>query len=95
MVELYLLTIKMDITPYLGSIITIVLAVVGVYAAFSTRITKLETLIEVMQKTLNENSEQNARIYKIESDLKTVWLRIDSLKESIQELQGKKKESDK
>lgn len=85
----------MDITPYLGSIITIVLAVVGVYAAFSTRITKLETLIEVMQKTLNENSEQNARIYKIESDLKTVWLRIDSLKESIQELQEKKKESDK
>lgn len=85
----------MDITPYLGSIITIVLAVVGVYAAFSTRITKLETLIEVMQKTLNENSEQNARIYKIESDLKTVWLRIDSLKESVQELQGKKKESDK
>lgn len=85
----------MDITPYLGSIITIILAVVGVYAAFSTRITKLETLIEVMQKTLNENSEQNARIYKIESDLKTVWLRIDSLKESIQELQGKKKESDK
>lgn len=85
----------MDITPYLGSIITIVLAIVGVYAAFSTRITKLETLIEVMQKTLNENSEQNARIYKIESDLKTVWLRIDSLKESIQELQGKKKESDK
>ena len=85
----------MDITPYLGSIITIVLAVVGVYAAFSTRITKLETLIEVMQKTLNENSEQNARIYKIESDLKTVWLRIDSLKESVQELQEKKKESDK
>ena len=85
----------MDITPYLGSIITIVLAVVGVYAAFSTRITKLETLIEVMQKTLNENSEQNARIYKIESELKTVWLRIDSLKESIQELQEKKKESDK
>ena len=85
----------MDITPYLGSIITIVLAVVGVYAAFSIRITKLETLIEVMQKTLNENSEQNARIYKIESDLKTVWLRIDSLKESVQELQGKKKESDK
>ena len=35
----------MDITPYLGSIITIVLAIVGVYAAFSTRITKLETLI--------------------------------------------------
>ena len=87
--------IKMDITPYLGSIITIVLAVVGVYAAFSIRITKLETLIEVMQKTLNENSEQNARIYKIESDLKTVWLHIDSLKEIIQELQGKKKESDK
>lgn len=85
----------MDITPYLGSIITIVLAVVGVYAAFSIRITKLETLIEVMQKTLNENSEQNARIYKIESDLKTVWLHIDSLKEIIQELQGKKKESDK
>lgn len=85
----------MDITPYLGSIITIVLAVVGVYAAFSTRITKLETLIEVMQKSLNENNELNARVYKIESDLRTVWLRIDSLKDDILELQEKKKESDK
>lgn len=85
----------MDITPYLGSIITIILAVVGVYAAFSTRITKLETLIEVMQKSLNENNELNARVYKIESDLRTVWLRIDSLKDDILELQEKKKESDK
>lgn len=85
----------MDITPYLGSIITIILAVVGVYAAFSTRITKLETLIEVIQKTLSDNSEQNARLYKLESDLNTAWLRIDSLREDIQELQGKKKVSDK
>lgn len=85
----------MDITPYLGTIVTIILAIVGVYAAFSTRITKLETLIEVMQKSLNENNELNARVYKIESDLRTVWLRIDSLKDDILELQEKKKESDK
>ena len=82
----------MDITPYLGSIVTIVLAIVGVYAAFSTRITKLETLIEVMQKTLNENNELTAHVYKIESDLKTAWLKIDNLKDAIAELQGKKKE---
>ena len=61
----------MDITPYLGSIITIVLAVVGVYAVFSTRITKLKTLIEVIQKTLSDNSEQNVRLYKLENDLNT------------------------
>ena len=79
----------MDITPYLGSIITIVLAVVGVYAAFSTRITKLETLIEVVQKNLSENKEQTQHIYKLESDLKTAWLKIDGLRDDIRELQRK------
>jgi hypothetical protein len=34
-------------------------------------------------------------LYKLESDLNTAWLRIDSLREDIQELQGKKKVSDK
>lgn len=85
----------MDITPYLGTIVTIVLAIVGVYAAFSTRITKLETLIEIMQQQVSESQEQTKHIYKLESDLKTAWLKIDGLRESIQELQGKKKESDK
>lgn len=79
----------MDITPYLGSIITIVLAVVGVYAAFSTRITKLETLIEVVQKNLSENKEQTQHMYKLESDLKTAWLKIDGLRDDIRELQRK------
>lgn len=85
----------MDITPYLGSIITIVLAVVGVYAAFSTRITKLETLMEVTQKSINENITQTAHIYKLEKDLSTAWLRIDGLREDVRELQGKEKASDK
>lgn len=76
----------MDITPYLGSIVTIILAIVGVYAAFSTRITKLETLIEIMQKNQNQNNEQTKHIYKLESDLKTAWLKIDGLREDITEL---------
>ena len=79
----------MDITPYLGSIITIVLAVVGVYAAFSTRITKLETLIEIMQENQNQTNEQTKHIYKLESDLKTAWLKIDGLREDITRLQKK------
>ncbi len=79
----------MDITPYLGSIITIVLAVVGVYAAFSTRITKLETLIEIMQENQNQANEQTKHIYKLESDLKTAWLKIDGLREDVTRLQKK------
>ena len=82
----------MDITPYLGTIVTIILAIVGVYAAFSTRITKLETLIEVMQKQFAENQEQTKHIYKLESDLNTAWLKIDGLREDVDELQKNKKE---
>lgn len=76
----------MDITPYLGTIVTIILAIVGVYAAFSTRITKLETLIEIMQKQLAEDQEQKKHIYKLESDLNTAWLKIDALREDIDRL---------
>ena len=81
----------MDITPYLGVIVTIILTVVGVYAAFSTRITKLETLIEVMQENQNQANEQTKHIYKLESDLKTAWLKIDGLREDITRLQDERK----
>ena len=40
----------MDITPYIGSIITVIIAVGSVYAAISAKLSKLETLIEDNQK---------------------------------------------
>ena len=35
----------MDITPYVGTIVTVIIAVGSVYAGFSARIAKLEKLI--------------------------------------------------
>lgn len=40
----------MDITPYLGTIVTVIIAVGATYAAISARLAKLETLIEDNQK---------------------------------------------
>ena len=36
----------MDITPYIGTIVTVIIAVGATYAAISSRLTKLETKIE-------------------------------------------------
>ena len=40
----------MDITPYIGTIVTVVIAVGATYAAISSRLTRLETQIEESQK---------------------------------------------
>lgn len=40
----------MDITPYIGAIVAIVGGMAGIYAAISSKLSKLETLIEDNQK---------------------------------------------
>lgn len=49
----------MDISPYIGAIVAVLLAVVGGYAAISSRIAKLETVIEEREKTAKAERDAN------------------------------------
>jgi len=49
----------MDITPYASAIVAVLLAVVGGYAAISSRIAKLETVITEREKTATAERDAN------------------------------------
>ena len=80
----------MDITPYIGTIATVIIAMGGVYAAISSRLTRLETMIETLTQTVEKHNKIVERTYKLESDMVTAFKRIDELKEETKHLDDKK-----
>lgn len=71
----------MDITPYLGTIVTVVIAVGSVYAAIASRLTKLETLIVDLRRDVEKHNQVIERTYKLET-------RVDALTDRVDELHG-------
>lgn len=71
----------MDITPYIGTIVTVVIAVGSVYAAISSRLTKLETLIEDLRRDVEKHNGVIERTYELEADMKAVQVDMSHLKE--------------
>lgn len=80
----------MDITPYLGTIVTVIIAVGGVYAAISSRLTRLETMIETLTQTVEKHNNMVERTYHLESEVDTAFKRIDELKADTAKLDEKK-----
>lgn len=74
----------MDITPYLGTIVTVIIAVGSVYAAISSRLARLETQIENLVHETNKHNQVIERTFKLEQDVKNIYYRIDDLKEGKQ-----------
>lgn len=73
----------MDITPYIGTIVTVVIAVGSVYAAISSRLTKLETLIEDLRRDVEKHNGVIERTYGLEADMKAVQVDVSHIKQSI------------
>ena len=70
----------MDITPYIGTIVTVIIAVGATYAAISSRLTKLETLIEDLRRDVEKHNNVVERTYGLEADMKAVQVDIQNLK---------------
>lgn len=79
----------MDITPYIGTIVTVIIAVGGVYAAIASRLTRLETMIENLTIVVEKHNTVIERTYKLESDMTTAFKRIDELKEADLRIESK------
>lgn len=71
----------MDITPYIGTIVTVIIAVGSVYAAIASRLTRLETKIEALTQTTEKHNNVIERTYKLETDVSNIYHRLDELKE--------------
>ena len=80
----------MDITPYVGTIATVIIAIGGVYAAISSRLARLETMIEALTQTVEKHNRIVERTYKLENDMHTAFKSIDDLKDETKRLDEKK-----
>ena len=72
---------SVDITPYIGTIVTVIIAVGGVYVAIATRLTRLETLIETLGKSVEKHNNVESRTTKLETEVDNIYHKIDELKE--------------
>ena len=90
----------MDITPYLGTIVTVVIAFGIFYGAVNARLARLEARIEDNQRLMQseitnlrrdveKHNSYAERTLKMESDLNTAFKRIDELKERDRVIEDK------
>lgn len=89
----------MDWTPYIGTIVTVVIAVVSGYVAINSRITKLETLIadnekltrlqiDNLRRDVEKHNSGMERIYELEQDTAVQEQRITANEARIKKLEG-------
>ena len=78
----------MDITPYIGTIVTVVIAVGSVYAAISSRLTKTETLISDLRRDVEKHNQVVERTYGLEADMKAVKIDLNNIYHRIDEIKG-------
>lgn len=77
----------MDITPYIGTIVSVVIAVGGVYAAIAQRLARLETLIENLASITEKHNNVIERTFRLETEVDNLYHRYDELKEQLKEHQ--------
>jgi len=89
-----------DITPYIGSIVTIIIAIVGGYVAMknannekfsgiSVQIAALSQQVTDLKDDVEKHNNAMERIYKLDSDMHTAYKRIDELKARDEKIEQK------
>ena len=90
----------MDITPYLGTIVSVVIAFGVFYGAVNARLARLEARIEDNQRLMQteisnlrrdveKHNQVVERTYHLESDMATAYKRIDELKAKDERIEEK------
>lgn len=73
----------MDITPYVGTIATVIIAFGGLYAAISSRLTRLETMIDNLAKVTEKHNNVIERTFKLETDVDNLYHRYEELSKKV------------
>jgi len=89
-----------DITPYIGAIVTVAVAIVGGYVAMknamnaqlnalSVQIAALSQQVADLKEDVEKHNHVMERTFAIERDVNTAFKRIDELKERDEKLEAK------
>lgn len=73
----------MDITPYIGTIVTVIIAVGSVYVAIASRLTRLETKIETLTQVTEKHNNVIERTFTLEAEVANLYHRYDELKGKV------------
>ena len=75
----------MDITPYIGTRVTVIIAIGGVYAAISAKLAKTETRLDNIEHKIDVHNgyaekfaEVAVQLAEISTELKAIKERLDS-----------------
>lgn len=90
----------MDLTQYIGPIVTVVVAIVGGYVAMknannekfnalSVQIASLSQQVADLKEDVEKHNGAIERTYKLESDVHTAFKRIDELKDRDDKIESK------
>ena len=71
------------IAENLGTVVSIIIAVGATYAAISSRLTKLETLIGELRRDVEKHNGVIERTYGLEADMKAVQVEVSTIKQTI------------
>jgi hypothetical protein len=75
-----------DLAPYIGTVITVVIAVVSVYVGISSRLAKLETLVSELSKDVEKHNNLVERTYKLETDVSNLYHRYSEIRTDVNHL---------
>jgi hypothetical protein len=68
----------------LGTIVSVIIAVGATYAAISSRLAKLETLIGELRRDVEKHNGVIERTYGLEADMKAMQVEVSTIKQSIE-----------
>lgn len=73
----------MDITPFIAPIATALCAFAGSYMAFSTRLTRVETKLDVLSERVERHNSVMERTARLEQENRNIYHQLDDLKAGI------------
>lgn len=72
-----------DISAVIGPALSALCAFGGSWLAFSTRLARVETKVDMLADNVEKHNKVVERTYKLESDMDTMWHRHDELKDEV------------
>lgn len=75
----------LDLSTLVPCAFTALMAFAGSWFAFSNRLTRVETKIDILSGRVEKHNGVVERTYKLESDVATMWRRHDELKAEVHE----------
>ena len=75
----------MDITPYIGVIVTIVGGLCGIYAAISAKLAKMEARQDSIEKKLDEHNGYRDMMTEFAVQLAEISTELKAIKERLEQ----------